>query len=831
MHEGIVSGAIRSGDAASVSQFIDSYGMRLAQDLRLDLLQSLAHPDMAVRIGGVCRTCVGICHGADPLKGIGLSIAFLKFLRENWRTLDFASPELLQVICATALNSAVYVHYIEGKWETCRALVQNARADFPFIHQLPVFWNATGIAALTLLHANHPDDAARWMEHAADASTPALARPEAPIADFFRKRYLSRRQRSTRHPQAPQLEQAQEAYTRIEAFYQQRFVVETRPQTEVQIAEIWEAQFANGIAMLNALNESLRKQPARLLAGLDLPQLQRSEQKLRSLQQFANDTQRTFAEKHAILALEHRRWYEDLTRILNPLRDWDHVNSEWVAIAQAKAFELIAASPNAEADGEVVTSLLDRAHAWCVQAGDEHGVWMVNWARLLLSEKRGTTCQSNEHLIAICDDLLKARAKVGDIESSSNVTNFFPGLAGKACEIHARHGDSVSLMTALEIRKSRSLVACAGDLQLGDHSRQLYQSPAALGASTHYLSYTVLEKDERIQTMLYTSDGQLATERLDLPVATVKRFETRVAPSSRAVDFFRTDNRPFAVALDPLLSPLRAAIDRGRIQSGDHICVAADDPVNLIPLHMLLIEDRPAVAHLSMSRVASFGDAFRLANGAADRPHALHAILVPSVEKTPGSRRSAFRSMAESAGRWLNNPEVVDGVLVTRDGLLNRLQPGRLIHIHGHGQFERSARPDMSSGILVSDGVHLPNIDGSAPLLSPQDILTAFPDLRGSHITLGACVSGKGIEGMGGDIVGMEMALRLCGAASVLATHWDVDSNHAALFAERFYQSWLGDGKGRGQAWRDSMNFLMAQEQDAARMAECCNYCLFGSWR
>lgn len=834
MHESIVNGAIRSGDAASVARFMDSYCMRLAGDLRVDIRRSLAHPDMAVRIGSACRTCVWICHGADPANGMPLSMALLAFLRENWRTLAFQSPDLLQVICATALNSAVYVHYIEGKWETCRALVYGARADFPFIHQLPVFWNATGTAALTLLKSNRPDDAARLMESAANANSPAPVVPEAPIAASFRQRYLTRQERTTCHPQAPQLKEAHEAYTTIEAFYQQhqqRFNVETARPTDRQIAEILDAQFKENIAILGALNENLRQQPASIVVGLERSRLEGSEQKLRNLQNLANDPQLAFSEKQAILALEHLRWREDLTHILSPLQDWNHVNGDWVGLAREKAFALINASSNAEAEADVIASLLEKAHDWCVQAGDEQGVWMVDWARLVLAEKRGLPAQCNAHLIVICDNLLRARAKVGDIESSSNVSNFFPGLAGKACAIHARHGDIVSLMTALELRKSRSLVACAADLQLGDAGRQLYEQPAALGAATHYLSYTVIEKEDRIQAMLYTSDGRLTTERLNMPIATVKCFETRIAPSSRVTDFFRSDARPVAVALDPLLSPLRAAVDQGRIRFGDHVCIAADDPVNLIPLHMLLIEGRPAVAHLSMSRVASFRDAVRLANEEATRPDALHALLVPSVERTPGSRRPAFLSMAKSAGRWLKNPEVVDGVLVTRDRLLERLLPHRLIHIHGHGQFKRCARPDISSGILVSDGIHLPHINGTAPLLSPQDILTAFPDLHGSHVTLGACVSGKGIEGMGGDIVGMEMALRLCGAASVLATHWEVDSNHAALFAEQFYQAWLGDRKRRGQAWRDTMNLLMAQENDAVGMAECCNYTLFGSWR
>jgi CHAT domain-containing protein len=101
-----------------------------------------------------------------------------------------------------------------------------------------------------------------------------------------------------------------------------------------------------------------------------------------------------------------------------------------------------------------------------------------------------------------------------------------------------------------------------------------------------------------------------------------------------------------------------------------------------------------------------------------------------------------------------------------------------------------------------------------------------------NHVALAACVSGLGRPAATGDMLGLEFGLRLKGAATVIASHWNVDVDVAAAFYARYYRAWLGQGMSRAGAWRHAVLEAIA-EIDGSAWARCvvCAFSVFGDWR
>jgi CHAT domain-containing protein len=97
-------------------------------------------------------------------------------------------------------------------------------------------------------------------------------------------------------------------------------------------------------------------------------------------------------------------------------------------------------------------------------------------------------------------------------------------------------------------------------------------------------------------------------------------------------------------------------------------------------------------------------------------------------------------------------------------------------------------------------------------------------------IGLAACVTGLGRLGEAGDMLGLEFAWRRIGAATVVASLWDVDFSACISFFMRFYKLWLGCGFSRAAAWQAAVleSFEGGGEGGLPQEAAMC---LFGDWR
>jgi CHAT domain-containing protein len=428
-----------------------------------------------------------------------------------------------------------------------------------------------------------------------------------------------------------------------------------------------------------------------------------------------------------------------------------------------------------------------------------------------------------------------ARHLAADPETRSMIAAYFPGLAGKVCRATEIASDVGLMTTGCELRKGRSLLASRAD---GDAANRLTVEgesarPGLLGERTHYLSYTVLHHDDRVHAVLYTADGHVTWEAIGVRPSEVRRRapQRQLDPRNWRLSIAMA---PLRTALAPLVAPLTRAWQAGAIREGDHVCVAADDPIHLIPLPYLPLEDDTPLVHaVSVSRCTSFSDARATSTAPVCRPEGTAALFLPTVSRALDDDRRRFDEIVALLGRLLGGrPKVADRPM-TAPALIAQLAPHHLIHIDAHGTFPDRGDPYRASGLIVSDGYALP-VRGASDqrLLAPVDLIDGAPDLTGAHVTLNACVSGRGSEGRGGDLLGLEQALRLCGAASVIASHWDVPADLAATFMKGFYARWPGGGaESRASAWRTTILDMMATARTPADAAECCVFGLFGDWR
>jgi CHAT domain-containing protein len=161
----------------------------------------------------------------------------------------------------------------------------------------------------------------------------------------------------------------------------------------------------------------------------------------------------------------------------------------------------------------------------------------------------------------------------------------------------------------------------------------------------------------------------------------------------------------------------------------------------------------------------------------------------------------------------------------------------RLLHLATHGYFlanERSGTAGLSRGEVernpmlrsmlffagaqnTLDGQALPqNLPTATPNPQLDDgILTAYEvqnlDLKNTElVVLSACQTARGKVQNGEGVYGLQRALRIAGASSLLLTLWDVDDRVGQAFMRHFYEKWLG-GSTKAEAFRWAQQQVRSQ--------------------
>ena len=212
------------------------------------------------------------------------------------------------------------------------------------------------------------------------------------------------------------------------------------------------------------------------------------------------------------------------------------------------------------------------------------------------------------------------------------------------------------------------------------------------------------------------------------------------------------------------MAPLSKALLSGRVAEGDQVCIAAEDPVNLIPLQYLLLSDgRVVVEAFSLTRVASFSDALAISRSEPMRPTQGAVVFVPADDREIEHKQRAFQEIQTTLSGALSSLHVKTGGHIDAQEIAQVMHQNHVIHIDAHGYFPPQGNPYEASGLLVSDGRNLATRKAESPcVLTPSQIVANKYALNGSHVTMQACVLGLGRPGRGGDVLGHGNSVCAC---------------------------------------------------------------------
>jgi len=753
----------------------------------------LGDPQAAARAMGVVRLANDLCAGAHTSLGCTIGQGALACLLEHGSALGVESDMLLGVQGALASALANALH-LEGRFEETVALVDDLPGTVPALEENEAYWNAAAIAVRTLVR--------RF-----DLET-AITRIEC-IPERFHG--------------VPQYALAR---TELDKAVQQRFQVPPPRTLHEKHADVWLSAIAGQRTMLESIRADLARAPpeAAHLSGVDadidsaIGELERFSARLDDLHEI------TVLRDEMLGTL--RRFNALMLRVQN-------VRPDRVDTAGLFAVDRVLERAQWHLELGAVSDQdfddIDRQRRWCAERGDLHGELMLHWIGALLAMGTERSNSARERFVTLLDTLENAIAQCASEDDRGRLANYFYDLPAKVFD---RFGSNEpgEVFRAAEVRKGRTLLSMrASSAPLGE-----IEQPERLGARTHYLAVTVLEDTARVLLTFYGANGRVDTAEAAVAPEAIRRAAARLAPDRwRERELFGPPSAALPETLRPLLAPLEAALERGDVLEGDHVCLAADDPVSLMPLQIARLGDGRCVNHVSLSRVTSFRDAEAIVRTPVVRPNDALLVSIPVDERRGEEKAMAVARIARGLGTLGLAMERLDGP-IAHAALLRAVERHRLIHIDAHGFF-----PSARDGAFERAGLLVPETSEARSrratpdrILSSSAIERAALDLSGAHVTLNACVSGVGLPGQGGDILGLELALRLKGAASVLATHWDVRWPLSAVFLERFYRRWLDGRHSRAAAWRHAMLDAMADSSvTVSRAEEWGAFALYGDWR
>jgi len=166
----------------------------------------------------------------------------------------------------------------------------------------------------------------------------------------------------------------------------------------------------------------------------------------------------------------------------------------------------------------------------------------------------------------------------------------------------------------------------------------------------------------------------------------------------------------------------------------------------------------------------------------------------------------AKRELRTIAGLAGTESSLYVGYNATRHNLLNvDLSQYRILHVVTHGKLDDS-QPELS-------GLYLSLVDANG---QPLDGFVGLADIYRMHapmdlVVLSACQTALGKELRGEGLIGLTRGFMYAGAASVVASLWQVDDAASAELMKHFYTYLLQDGMTPPAALRAAQNKIRSQ--------------------
>lgn len=157
-------------------------------------------------------------------------------------------------------------------------------------------------------------------------------------------------------------------------------------------------------------------------------------------------------------------------------------------------------------------------------------------------------------------------------------------------------------------------------------------------------------------------------------------------------------------------------------------------------------------------------------------------------------------------------PLLLVGESATEEAIRTALPSARFVHFAGHTDL--SANSPMRAALLCTETAES---DGR---LEVRELLEMRLD-RCELAVLSACETRMGRMSRGDEVVGLERALLRAGAATVVASLWQVDDAATESLMAAFYDNWLRNGMNKREALRQAQVSMIRGElqgtTDAAR--------------
>ena len=455
------------------------------------------------------------------------------------------------------------------------------------------------------------------------------------------------------------------------------------------------------------------------------------------------------------------------------------------------------------------------------------------------------------------------RGRISDPHERAGLMNKFPKLFPYLCQLLFRLNRPTELLQAIEGAKGRVLA----DVLTQQHTQPVSEKSFAQDVEqlpelmrqvkAHYLTYLV--DDEETYAVLVDKHGSTHLHKISIGKNQLKdllenNLETSaerekynpISPNNwgkRKGKIGAKKVPNLSEKLADFVTWLKPLLEAGILGKDDHLCYSQDEYLHLIPLHYLSFCGEPLVKFFSISRIHNASVLTTILNRQIERPNQFTAVYVSAQsDRNHPKYAQEMKSAFEQVAQWLEFSMGCGDIVAQEKADLPTVTKlkfdQRLIHFATHGIFpdiddqNSQINPYHHSGLIIAKDGNLPiNSQGEGgSLLTPEEVLSRKLNFENSHITMQACVSGLAKEGIGGDALGLEWALFLTGAGSLLVTHYKADSEWIAAFSLKFYQKWLFENHSRGDAWRKTMLELMS-DPVASHPYNWAAFSLSGDWR
>lgn len=774
-------------------------------------MQTVRHP--VVWFIRLARASIDLTMGTNPVIGTALCQALLPLLEEPNLTDLFDDPAMPDQLCIQLKGSATYGLFRQGKLMDSIAFGESVRATASHNIDSPAYWTLNIVLVNAYFHTLHFAEALDLFERI------------EPIGDDKMFLFTSVKQ---------QIERLRYPYDSLP---------DTRPRS-IRSLEIWQQSLGPQQEILQVFEDASKAStPKEQFVRVVAPKIAACRDRLTAIEALLDcaETYDAVEEEISRLNIAFQADMIDLMRHNQAPSD----TMDGVTAALNKACFLLSTPSSQTLPTDTFCEViedLDNAILACKKFRNGWDRLNILWARALL------VAGHFDDKTALCDfksafaylETIVAKQKHRHIRAALplKIPNLIPRLLNAACDVH----DHDCVLAVSEFRRSLNI-------SYRNENKRRYRGDKLSARkkglkNRHFFSLSAPFYGDQIFAHLRTADGFVASSKCDLSISTVRALVPYVNPKNWVkMKLYDPQATPPDQALTPLLALIEDALAKGHITPEDHIDLALDYPVNLMPFSYVQLNEtsKRLLELFTLSRVTGYAEWKHLA--LIDSPNntfrSTVSIFCPAADESwREEKKTAFREAVQPLINFKTH-ENLDGGEADFAGVMNQLKPHSIIHFHTHGHFptDQELNPLDHSGLLLANygeltrrGHRLGGTKDPA-LLTPNKVLNSKVDLTGSHVTLCACVSGLSREAQSGDLVGLEFALREMGTSSILATHWHVDFRHASQLTSLFYKYWLQSDITKAGALRLAILDCAAKESMDVAKAHWFSFDLFEGCR